>query len=750
MTNKPIVSVPRPCESLGGYKPRLQRTSRLLIPAHHEYHDAMSQPNRLFCLGIALFLILPSVAALAAEGHKTSPAVEKEQLAILRSNASAADKAIACKKLAIDGSTASVPDLAKLLSDPQLASWSRIALEAIPGPEADLALRTAAESLEGELLVGVLNSIGVRRDEQAVAVLATRLNHPDTEVAAASAVALGKIGSAGALAILRPALATGPMPVRSAVAEGCILCAERLDAAGNSAEAAQLYDAVRKAAVPKQRLLEATRGAILARRQEGLPLLVELLRAPDRDLFRLSLTVAREFPGDQIDRALAEQLGQSSADRAALILQAMADRKETVVVPAIVKAASQGPKNVRLSALNALGRVGDASCLAGLLEIAVDPDADLAQAAKATLADLQGEKVDAQIASLLPGAKGKSYPLLIELVGQRRIEATPALIKALESKDPSVRAASLRALGETVALKELPVLIGQAVAPKQPEDAATALAALKAAAVRMPDREACASELSVALDRSPAKTRLLLLEILGEVGGTKAMHRIAAAAKSDDGEMQDAGSRLLGKWNSVDAAPVLLDLAKTGPAAQFRTRALRGYIGLARKFAMPEEQRVEMCQNAFALARPAEQKLVLDVIKLHPSEGGLKLAIKALETPDLKDEATQATLSVAQKLAAKGADVSSLLSTAGLGKMKLEITKAEYGAGTSLKDVTEVVQKRVGSLPIIELASANYNESFGDPAPGSVKQLKIQYRINGKTGEASFPENAVIILPMPK
>jgi hypothetical protein len=28
--------------------------------------------------------------------------------------------------------------------------------------------------------------------------------------------------------------------------------------------------------------------------------------------------------------------------------------------------------------------------------------------------------------------------------------------------------------------------------------------------------------------------------------------------------------------------------------------------------------------------------------------------------------------------------------------------------------------------------------------------LKVQYRINGKPGEASFAENAVIMLPMPK
>ena len=50
----------------------------------------------------------------------------------------------------------------------------------------------------------------------------------------------------------------------------------------SDAEAVEIYDEVRKADVPKQRMLEATRGAILARKPDGIPLLVEQLRSPDK------------------------------------------------------------------------------------------------------------------------------------------------------------------------------------------------------------------------------------------------------------------------------------------------------------------------------------------------------------------------------------------------------------------------------------------------------------------------------------
>ncbi len=677
---------------------------------------------------------------------------EQELIAVLRSDSPAADKAIACKNLAIYGSANAVSDLAMLLPNAQLSSWARIALEAIPDQAADAALRSAMTELSGQLLVGTINSIGIRRDADSVPQLIIRLQDSDAEVASAAAVALGLIGNDDAASALQQALASAPAAVRSAVAEGCVLCAEKFWTEGNLPAAIALYDEVRKSDVPRQRILEATRGAILARSQDGIPLLLEQFQSSEKAMFQLALSTAREFPGREIDSQLVSVLESAPTERAALIVQIMADRPETVALAAILKAAQNGDKIVRLSAIDALQRVGDESCLQTLLEIAVDNDPELADAARATLADLPSERVNARIVSLLPEVTGKSYSLLIDLVGQRRIDAVPELLKALDHSDQSVRNAALVALGETVSLKRLPLLIAQVTSPKNASDSEVAQLALKTASIRMPDREACAEALAAALPTSMPTTKIVLLEILSEVGGTSALSSLAAAAKSNDPLLQDAGSRLLGKWNSVDAAPVLLDLAKSAASEKYQVRALRGYIGLARKFAMPESQRVEMCKNAFEIARQtAEKSLALEVLKIHPSTEGLQMAIRSMQVAETKEAATQATLLIAQKLASQKIDVRSLLADAGFDNIKLEIEKAEYGAGSIRKDVTALLRKQAGTLPLIALESTNYNTSFGgDPAPGSVKQLTIQYRINGKPGTASFPENAIIILPMPK
>jgi hypothetical protein len=105
---------------------------------------------------------------------------------------------------------------------------------------------------------------------------------------------------------------------------------------------------------------------------------------------------------------------------------------------------------------------------------------------------------------------------------------------------------------------------------------------------------------------------------------------------------------------NMDAAPVLLDCAKTITEDKYQVRALRGYIRLARQFATSDRQRLDMCQQAFAASkRTAEQKLVLEILGRIANIEALKMAVKATETPELKDDGTRVALVIAQKLGDK-------------------------------------------------------------------------------------------------
>lgn len=104
-------------------------------------------------------------------------------------------KAKACQRLAVIGDDAAVPALGELLTDPKLSHYARFALEPMPGEAASQALRAALGKVEGDLLIGVINSIGRREDTRAIDALAKLRRSDDLAVADAAGDALGRIRS---------------------------------------------------------------------------------------------------------------------------------------------------------------------------------------------------------------------------------------------------------------------------------------------------------------------------------------------------------------------------------------------------------------------------------------------------------------------------------------------------------------------------------------------------------------------------
>ena len=619
-------------------------------------------PIRLAVAAIAV------AVAFNAQAAPTPTSTEAELIAILQGDGPEADKALACKFAAVNGSSAAVPAVAPLLANPRLASWARIALEVIPGDEASAALREVAGRLDGRLLTGVITSLGVRRDAAAVPLLAGRLEDEDAEVAAAAAWSLGRIATPEAGGLLAGAVQKAVSSARlDAVAEAAVLCAANLQAAGKSDEAVALYGVVRAAGVSEQRRAEAIRGTIIAKGEAGIPLLAETLRSPQKRLANMAVFTARDLGrgagGDEalaaaVDRAIVTELeiaaAEQASERAAILIDVLAERNTAgasePVLAALSRAAVGGVKAIRLAAIEALGRVGDVAVVGPLLAAAADADFGIADTARAAVASLPGQAVDREIVGRLAAAEGEFLPVVVELVGRRRIDAVAALLPLASHPDAKVRTATIVALGPTVDLANLDVLVAAALAPKTPAEGEAARAAVREASVRMPDREACATKLAAALEQAPAEAKGMLLDVIGEVGGTKALETVAAAARSGEASLEDAATRLLGKWMTSDAAPVLLSLATAEPGGRFKTRALRGSIRIARQFVLPDGERAELCRQVLAAAREdADRRAVLEILVRYPSAATLAVAEEAAKMPGLEAEATK----VADEIRAK-------------------------------------------------------------------------------------------------
>ena len=180
-------------------------------------------------------------------------------IAILKDTGSTTfQKAIACKRLAQIGNKESVAPLAALLSDNRLGHYARFGLEPNPDPSVDEALRSALPKLKGRLLMGVIHSIGVRKDARAVDALGKLMYDQDVEIAQAASASLGTIGGPQAARLLRDGLNRTKIPVLPVVARATLVCAEGLMRA-NRAQALELYTTLSGPSMPKVVRLAAYR-----------------------------------------------------------------------------------------------------------------------------------------------------------------------------------------------------------------------------------------------------------------------------------------------------------------------------------------------------------------------------------------------------------------------------------------------------------------------------------------------------------
>jgi HEAT repeat protein len=625
----------------------------------------MTRKNRYF-VGKMVFIMVATAAmafgqasAFAADNSNSSAEKQRKLISVLQSDAPPQDKAIPCKQLAIYGTKDAVPALAPLLLDPQLASWARIALEAIPDPAADDALREALGKAQGRLLVGVINSIGVRRDAQAVNGLAAKLKDPDPAVASAAAVALGRIGGAQSAKVLRQSLANAPAAVRPAVAEGCILCAEQYLAESGKAdalhEAVQLYDAVRKADIPKQKRMEAIRGAILARQTAGLPLLLEQLQSQDKAYVAIGLRVARELPGREVTEALAVELEKTSPDRQAALLLAVADRKDAAVYPAVLKAAKTGSKPLRLAAIGALEQSGNATCVAVLLEAAVGSDADLTQASKVVLARLPGKDVDAELFARMPQSTDKTRQVLIELASERRIEgALPVIVRWTEDANAGVRGAALDAIGamgdekQTTDLAQLLQKTPGAPERGKIEKALLALSGRCGAG--------CVPRLMPLAQSKDPGLRIIALHALVCVGGSEALVVVKTAINDSDEAVQDEAVRTLSTWASnwpedEGVAEPLLALVKSGKKMSHQVLGVRGYLEYVQgdKNLKDDDKVAKVKELLTLISRPEEKRLAIAVLGTIPTGSALDLLVSSSADQSVTEESCSAIVNLAPK-----------------------------------------------------------------------------------------------------
>jgi HEAT repeat protein len=588
------------------------------------------------------------IAVLLVAG--TAFAQEDRFIATLKSDAPPKEKADACRELARVGTRQAVPVLATLLVDETLSHMARYALEPIADPSVNRALRKALDQLKGPLLVGVIDSLGVRQDTEAVEALAKFLADTDPVVVQAAARALGRIGGPAAqvLQISLAHMSNGAQANRLAVCEGLLRCAEVMP----DAEATDIYDKLRTLPNwPHQVQVAALRGAILRRGARGVPLMVETIRTGSAVLTAVAMGISMDIPGEATTMALTGELAQANPQTRLLLIQTLGHRGDPTAVPTLMPLAQTGSALQRSAAVRSLAQLGDPSALPVLVALMKESDATVSNAAQAALIGFPGNGVDAAIVVLLNQSRGKIRVAAIDVASQRRsFVAVPSLMNATGDANLDVVKASFKAIGELAGVAQIPAVVDAMLKTRAVTAAEAALTALCA---RQADRTGCTDTLLPGLYKAQGKPKLALLRVLRTVGDVQALTAVRAAATESDTFVRETALRALCYWPTADALPDVAHIAKTSEDRTFRILALRGQLRLIPLQTVSDAQKLAQLKELLPLIdRTEEQRLVLATLGGLPSAESLALVMTYLPQKELTDEASVAAVGIAEKIIA--------------------------------------------------------------------------------------------------
>lgn len=584
------------------------------------------------------------------------PAIEKKLLASLQAgNATVASRQFACRMLRIVGSAQSVPVLANLLQDEKLSHMARYALYGIKDASADQALRDALAKTSGNVRIGIVNSLGDRRDAQAVAPLAKLLTGSDDATMVATTRAIGKIGTKEAAAVLLQVKL--PDSIAAAGYDARLICGHALADAGQAADAKAVFASMLGAPVPPLVRAAALGGTVKVDRVAALPAVIEALKSESKHLRQGAAAAAIELREPAAAEAFAKELPSLPALAKVTLLNALVARGSGQGLTATInKLTADEDAAVRSAAVAALKQLGDASSVAVLADL-MGARKEMAGEIVATLKGLYAQGVAEELMKKAQAGPVEVRAAVIEVLGDRRdAAALPMIVGFAAAPDKAIRIAAIKALGSLATEKEitamLKVLAGTADAGER-----DALAnSIGNAAKRNEDIENRSAPIIKALDGADPAVQVQIVNILKALGGNKSLDAVRKCLASSNADVKKAAVRSMADW--VDAAPMndLKALAKSGADEGEKILALRGFI---RAIGLPKNRKaseaVPLYKEAMDLATRTQEK-----VQVIGGLGNIKdvAALKAVQAyfadAALKTEAMSAAIKIADGIGNRG------------------------------------------------------------------------------------------------
>ncbi len=568
-------------------------------------------------------------------------AVEKRFSQFLKSNATDAGKDQICRLLSVVGTAESVPALAELLVVPKSSDMARYALERIPGPEAGKVLLQSLAKTSGKTRIGIVNTLGMRKESSAVAAISGLLKDKDVPTAVAAANALGQIGGPAATKALAGVRSKAGGDLKLQVTDAYLRCADRTLAGGGKQEALSIYRSLNVPEEPPIIRVAALKGIATVEGKDAMPVLLAAVKGPEPKVQAVAIRLIGEIQGEESTKALVAELPNLSPAAQVQVLSALADRGDKSANQAAMAAVKSESPLVRAAALEAVSKLGDSSSMLVLADAAANSKDQVQTAAREGLYRLRGPDIDQAILNQIGKADTKVKVELIRAVGERGItSAVGSLLQTAKDSNSQVRRESVRALRETAGSAEVPALVDLLLNAKSDSDRDEMERTLAATIKR--GENAGGAEVLKAFQSAPTEeSKASMLQTMGDVGDPQYLPALKRSLSDSNAGVRRAAILALSVWPDASPADDLLGVAKKSTEDTHQVLALRGYIKLV---VLPsnrsEAATVALLKDAMKIAKQAtEKKAVLGALPEFVCPEAMELAKSALKEGAVASEA---------------------------------------------------------------------------------------------------------------
>ncbi|HUS71806.1 MAG TPA: HEAT repeat domain-containing protein [Sedimentisphaerales bacterium] len=584
----------------------------------------------------------------SATDTKLRDAVEQRIIRTLGSVSTNDAKSFLCRQLRTIGTARCVPQLEKLLTDPELSHMARYALGRIDAPEVGVALHRALKKTSGKIKAGIINTLVEVNYGRALGDFMGLIGNSNKDVAIAAIKATGHFPCNSSVSALRKARRWADKDIQFEISAALLTSAEVFLANGDKQRSAAIYEDFYSGNYPGHLRVAGLRGLAISQGAQAAPLLIEAIKGDDSDLRRSAIEFMTMVKGKEATGAFVALLPSLQPEAQVLVLGALGTRGDSAAASAVTAATRSEHESVRLAALEALGSVGNATSVLLLARTAATAGDSEKKVARASLERLSDDDVKAVLVLSINSGDAELRAEIIRTIAARGVTQTAGeLLKAARDDNDMVRREAIRALGVLVDVSELDVLVELAMKPKDAKDLPAFEQAIAAVFRRVRSKDLQAAPVLAALASAPTNAKPMLVRLLGKPATPKALEAVRAALKDVSAEVKDAAVRTLSDWPNAGPAQELLTLVRTSTNRTHKVLALRGYVRMAGMSQDPTAMYIRAMELA---ERPDDKKLVLGGLGSANSAQALTLVEGYLKDKQLQTEAAQAAIQIADRL----------------------------------------------------------------------------------------------------